>query len=456
MKRKMIAALLGTAMVLSIVGCHKPETLYQIDPNSAYAQGGSEPIENPGDYVPESLTEGLEENKVEGLAPSVEEANQLSQAAFNLMSEVDPNGDGNLCISPYSIDSAVGMAELGADGDTLSQMEECVNGGVSSQRMNEIMKYLWTETIESSCDWNVSNSLWIKDDGEVTFNNNYLMDVKGYYSAPVYARPFDETTIDEVNSWVNVSTNNMIPKMIDEIPEDARAFLINAIAFESEWEEQYEENDILENREFHNQDGTTTNTTMLYSKENSYFNYGDGIAFARPYKGGEYYFVGILPNEADPSLEDAEGDSIARYLMSITQDEEGFAEAFLNREYSDEVFVQMPEFEMDYDAALKETYQEMGMDIPFDQNLADFNKMFDTTTPRYFWIGEIIHKTHIEVNREGTKAAAATLVEMRDVAAVAMPVEDPIHITLDRPFLYAVVDSETGTPMFAGYVNNLK
>ena len=112
---------------------------------------------------------------------------------------------------------------------------------------------------------------------------------------------------------------------------------------------------------------------------------------------------------------------------------------------------------MDYDVNLHEVYKNMGMDIPFDEERADFREMLEPASgePYDVWIGRILHKTHIEVDRKGTKAAAATVVEMDAVCTSVSVAPEPKVIILDRPFVYAIVENETGPPFLIGCQNTM-
>ena len=271
--------------------------------------------------------------------------------------------------------------------------------------------------------------------------------VKNYYGADIWMAPFDQTTLEDINGWVNDQTRGMIPGILDEIHEDARMYLINAMAFEGEWMCQYEKSDIFEGSLFTNYDGSTTEVTMLYSTENEYFNIAGGTGFIRPYKGGEYSFVGILPEE---------GTSVEEFLAKLAENGEDFADVIKNPEYSyDNVIVRIPEFSSEYFVEMSSILQDMGMEEAFNPLTADLSGMVSAVDdPDYnAYIGRVLHKTFIDVNREGTRAAAVTAIETLD-AACAMPVEQ-VYVYLDRPFVYGIVDNATGLPVFLGTVNQL-
>lgn len=397
-----------------------------------------------------NLTEGRNEGVVEDTEVPAEKFENLTNASVSLLYQTmlyETDKNKNILISPMSIQTALGMTELGAEGKTLEQMEKTVNGGISNEDLNLAMRKLAYDTQNSpDVDWNVANSLWFRNNGLAEVRENYLDEVVKNYNADVYYAPFDAQTVKDINGWVDNETHHMIPEIIGEIPDEAYMYLINAIAFEAEWQEQYEEDQVREDCIFENIDGSESKVNMLSSTEFGYFTLAGGQGFIKPYKGGEYSFVGILPKE---------GQTPEEYLKKLSSSKEDFSKTVREAGY-EEVNVLLPEFTMDYDIELSEVYKEMGMDIPFDQNEAEFHKMMKTTSgdPYQVWIGKILHKTHIEVDRKGTKAAAVTAVEM-DLAMSAMPMEEK-YIRLDRPFVYAIVDNATGYPVFIGAQNSMQ
>jgi len=451
--KKKILAFLAIMMAMSVLsGCNRRERFYQIEP----------PSEPDPDVLVEQMagvgeTTNLTEGRTGGnyaddeeAAPTEDEIADLTGAGFDLFYNVIRSSDENssILLSPVSIDFALGMTENGAAGNTLTQMEKVVNGGISSERLNPIMKYMsgrFQNTSEVS--WNIANSLWLKNDGQIRMKGDFLDRCVGFYDAEVYFAPFSNQTLDDINAWTDKNTNGMIPAVLDTIDPMARLYLINAIAFEGEWAEQYEESQIWEDRDFTNSDGSTSKVNYLASVENRYFTLAGGRGFVKPYKGEEYSFVGILPEE---------GESCEEYVQKIWNNNLDFAEAVRYAENT-EVRVRIPEFKADYDIELSGNYSYLGMTDAFSQNAANFENMLEWTSGETadVYIGKIIHKTFIDVDRKGTKAAAATVVEMRLKNAIT-PVEEVNIITLDRPFVYAIVDNETGFPIFVGCQNMME
>lgn len=437
MKKQIVAGLLAASMM---AGC-----------GAASNVGGGQT--NPG------LSRSTGTRNVTADAPAIEietaemgneQIASMSASSLELLQKIaEAEGAGsNVLISPTSMMMAFGMLENGANGETLSQIEN-IFGKIPVSEMNPIM-YSMAQRLNGSDNvkWNVANSIWFKDDGLVEVIPDYATAVKNYYGADILMAPFDQTTLDDINGWVNDETYGMIPGILDEIPEDARMYLINAMAFEGEWMNEYEESDIIEGQYFRNYDNSTTKVTMLCSRENNYFEIGGGTGFIRPYKGGEYSFVGILPGE-ETSVED--------FIAELAANGDQFAESIRNPKYSYEnVIVKMPEFESEYFVEASSVLQDMGMELPFDPFNADLKGMVRSTEISDYnaYIGRVLHKTYIKVDREGTRAAAVTAIETLDCACAIEP-EDIVYVTLDHPFVYGIVDNATGLPVFLGTVNQL-
>ena len=442
MKKKLLqmTAILSAALMLTGCSCvtnNNPGPIPQTD--SSQTQNTNSPSSMGQGSV--SLTAGKQGGMVVSTVPTDEQMTLISEAGTGLLAEIVSGSDENVLLSPTSILMALGMTENGASGDTLSHMEGIANGGVKVGQMNTVMAYLREKMIESpDVKWNVANSIWLKDIDDLELDPIFADTVIAHYRAEVWKSKFDQGTVDDINSWVNTNTDGMIDEVINNISPDTLMYLINAISFDGEWEEQYEDDKIKEGYDFNNADGSISSVTMLSSKENKYFMLGDGEGFVKPYKGGEFSFVGILPKE---------GESTSEYLNKIRDLD--FAKAV--REAKDEeVRVKIPEFENDYGTDLAKTYNNMGMTEPFGMN-ADFSDMLVSGGDEIY-IGAIIHKTHIEVDRKGTRAAAVTAVDMRVKGAIME--EMPKSIVLDRPFVYAIVDNQTGLPVFLGCQNSMK
>lgn len=349
----------------------------------------------------------------------------------------------NVLISPESVLNALAMTANGANGTTRSDMEHVICGDMTIQEFNPYM-YTYNHQLTQSEDvaFHMANSIWIKDNAnDIQVKQDFLQTDRNYYNADAYLADFDETTVQDINQWVDTNTNGMIDSLLNEIPEDVVMYLINALAFEGQWETSYEEHQIEEDGIFTDYAGTEQTVAMLNSTESQYIYDEHATGFIKNYEGGNYAFLALLPDE---------GVSLEDYVSSLTGDT--YMDMYRNREYRD-VIVKLPEFTYDYSTELSEPLSAMGMGSAFQEG-ADFSNMADTDTG-LLYINRVIHKTYIQVDRNGTKAAAVTAVEMTDECAMIEP-ETPPVVNLDRPFVYAVIDTNTGLPIFIGAVNTIE
>lgn len=207
--------------------------------------------------------------------------------------------------------------------------------------------------------------------------------------------------------------------------------LMNALCLEAEWSDPYTDNCVSEGT-FKNAKGNLVKANYMYSQELEYIETENATGFVKYYKGGKFAFVALLPNE---------GTSIDSYIASLTG--KGFLGA-LNSRKNTRVNTQMPKFKCEYSNSLVDTLKKMGMSTAFDGDRANFSSMATLN----IYISDVIHKTFIEVAEKGTRAGAVTAVIVKESAA--MPVEQPKEVRLTRPFVYAIIDTQTNLPLFIG------
>lgn len=266
---------------------------------------------------------------------------------------------------------------------------------------------------------------------------NFLQTNADYYAADLFKAPFDNSTLKEINDWVKKNTNEMIPEILDEIPSDAIMYLINAIAFEAEWEEIYRINDVYQGV-FTKEDGSTNNVEFMHSHESRYIEDDSSTGFFKYYKGRNYAFVALLPNE---------GTSVSDYISSLTG--EHVASLLANASYAS-VNATIPKFTVRCSTDIVNALQAIGITDAFMGQTADFSGLGTSKNGNIF-ISRVLHDTFLTVDEKGTKAGAATLVEANDGAAM-----DTKRVFLDRPFVYMLIDCEHNVPIFIGTVMEVK
>lgn len=335
---------------------------------------------------------------------------------------------GDALISPVSVLAALAMAESGAAGETLAQMEDVF--GVDAGTMRAALA-AYMQSVEGT-EAKMANSVWFRDDGTFEPNADFLADCASFAGADVFAREFNDAARRELNAWVSEKTDGMIEDILDEIPADAVMYLVNALAFEADWAEQYDEYQVSDGT-FHAPSGDKT-AQMMHSEEYSYLA-GEGFTgFMKPYAGGRYAFAALLPDSDVETL-----------LGSLTGD--ALAAALANAE-STTVETTMPSFSGGFDAELSKALKALGMTDAFDSGKADFTGMGRSALGNIY-ISRVLHKTYIDVTPLGTRAGAATVVEMNTESAM-LPDEEPKRVVLDRPFVYMIVDTEYDIPLFFG------
>ena len=241
----------------------------------------------------------------------------------------------------------------------------------------------------------------------------------------------------DINAWVKKNTDDMIPTLLEEISPEAMMYLINAVAFDAKWATPYEEYQISDG-DFTAADGTAQTVPMMHSTERNFLSDAHARGFLKYYEQG-YAFAALLPEE---------GLSPEDYLAALTAD--SLQEMLWNPEDC-EVCAALPQYAYDYNTELSAMLKRMGMATAFTDD-ADFSQI---TTDLPLYISRVQHKTHIEVNSAGTKAAAVTSVEIRCGSAI-MEEERVEVVTLDRPFLYLILDTKNKLPVFIGIVNTIE
>lgn len=340
---------------------------------------------------------------------------------------------GNTLISPLSVLAALSMTANGARGETLTQMESVL--GMPVEELNTWLHiYLANLPEAEQYKMRIANSVWFTDEPSFTVNEDFLQTNADYYSAGIYKAPFDASTRDAINDWVEDNTDGMIEDILDEIPEEAVMYLVNALAFDAEWQKIYPEYAVREG-EFTTEDGQIQPVEMMYSEEHGYLEDENAAGFIKYYNSRKYAFAALLPDE---------GVTVAEYTASLTGEH---LHKLLTEASWETVEAAIPKFETEYSAEMSEILKEMGMPIAFEDG-ADFTGL-GTSTEGPVHMSRVLHKTYISVDGKGTKAGAATVVEMVEETAMEAPVE-PKRVYLDRPFVYMLIDCETMLPFFIG------
>lgn len=373
------------------------------------------------------------------------------------------SGTDNFLISADSVLFALEMTAAGADGDTLDQMLGTLLPGTDKEdaflfavdRMSQL----------KSNQLKIANSVWINDNFNGSIYSDYLKYVERNFDAQIGSVPFNNSGVNTINSWVKDNTDGMIPELVEELNSEDVMVLVNALAFDAKWKKRFESQDI-ESKTFHRSDGTDERCQFLCGENDVAFLYNDSaVGFFKRYEGEKYAFMVILPGRpaddyidiealingtADTGHRDEEyrNTDINEFLTNMTaEDYWKFWNSYHPGGQEYEVEYAFPEFTSEYSTSLKDILKDMGMEDAFSDSAANFENMSDL---KPLFIGDVIHTAKIEVNAEGTKAAASTGVVMEHNGVATHQ-----KVICDHPFAYAIVDVETGLPIFFGTVEHV-
>jgi len=392
-------------------------------------------------------------------------AKATNELGVDLYGKLSGTG-GNLCISPYSIDSALAMTFAGADGETRNEKARVLhfpNGGdvpasfSALQGSIEQMSAKTAELVKDSKKFggpsepitlNIANRLFAQKSYD--FRQAFLLLVKQNYGAAFEPIDFSENpaaAAQHINKWIADQTHD---KIRDLIPADAlnkltRLVLANALYLKAPWADAFSDK-TTQPEPFFVREGGPADAPMM-RKRSEHFGYARREGFtviSLPYVGDDLQFVVLLPDNIK-GLHDLESKLNADILAGCAKLEQR------------DVDLHLPKFKLQPPTiALAETFQALGMKTAFDIPHGSAN--FDKSAPRkpndYLYISNIFHKTFIDVDEKGTEAAAATAVVMMRATGLAQPKPPPIEVKVDRPFVYAIQHVPSGVCLFLGRVTD--
>lgn len=428
--KKTLAAALAAMMLMS--GCARN--------NPAPVQ--TEPVKNDPLVKTEIKLEQVADQKYDEDKLNAE----YGRYCFELMKEISSNASkkNNVMISPASIMMALDMVEAGARGETLKQLADFFAKDTDPLEQQAFASDMMARINASKkLDFVCANAIW--SDSKVLgdkINLDYRDYIQKTFKADFNNVKFGGDTHNQINKWVDEKTNHMIPTLFDQPFEPNTVMvLVNAIKFEAKWKTGYTDDQVVK-REFKGADGNIE-TDMLSSREKGYFETDKATGFIKYYEGEEYAFVTILPKDEKANANE--------FLNSFTYED---YKKFFESRTSAEVRALMPEFKSDYSAELNNPLKNLGVTDAFDENKADLKGIANPAEGNLY-VTHVIHKTHIEVDRKGTKAAAATGITVGLKSAKPMD-EEIKQVICDRPYVYAIVDTLTMNPIFIGTVNSVK
>ncbi len=443
-KKNRILRVIALAACLAILIAAIPVSLYFRDD-----KGGEQVIEHDyfvmnGADVQYLTSREFNSTRIPGKV-SDEFRNAAASFAFELLKEssrADYEGD-SLLVSPLSVMLALSMTANGAEDRTLEQLEKVLGGEMDIEELNEQL-FNYTSSLVSTDDakFNLANAVWVTSAPFFSVNKQFISRIEDTFDADIVAADLTKpSVIDEINSWVKEETFDMIDGILNDgdLTEDSIMVLLNAIAFDAIWEVTVEDDKCYEDI-FRGMDGDST-ATFMKTIADEYIAGENEIGFIKNYAGKNYAFLALLPDE---------DIAIGDYVNSLSG--EKFLELYdapVNISY--DVDAIMPHFTNDCSIDMNSVLAKMGIKDAFDRECANFAGLGKTPKDKVICIDKVLHKTHIELDNKGTRAAAATSVGMIVVESMSVTKT----VTLDRPFVYAIIDTETGLPIFLGVCENI-
>lgn len=373
--------------------------------------------------------------------------NSSNEFSFDMYRELI-NGNDNIFFSPYSITIALGMAYEGARGETAFEIQDVIELPQDDEQRRAMVRSLQSQLNPEGANYQLStaNAYWLRQGEDL--NDDYQNTIENDYLAGGQQLDFMDDasgSADTINAWVEGETNGRIKDLISPsyISGDTYLILTNAIFFKANWKWQFDEEATMEEH-FRHSDGTPEIVDMMnMCDENIDLNYAenDDVQMLQlPYKDEELSMYILLPKSND--ISDMESDLTSDYLNDLKSDM-----------YGEWVDLYLPKFKFEQKYELNEPLIEMGMRKAFDPYEANFSGIKESGDPLF--ISKVIHQSFVEVNEEGTEAAAATAVIMEDgVSPIGGSEPEPVEFRADHPFIFFIEHKETGQILFMGKVED--
>jgi serine protease inhibitor len=342
----------------------------------------------------------------------------------------------NILISPYSVQTALFMAQNGAQGSTLAQMLDLMDGSNASvESLNSAHKQLNTLLTNPGDhpEVTVANS-YFYDAERIDVAQSFLNPLSEFYTADSESLDFrqEEQSLATINNWVSEKTNAKIPKILDQITSEDVAFLINALYFKADWLAGFSEE--LFDGTFHTAAGGTAEVPFVNQDGSFLTAQADGLHMVDlPFKDSTYSLTLIMPDPEQPDAQWPTSLTKERWLALYDAIQPGRA------------IVQFPKLKLEYGNNLVRSLRNLGMEDAFAPALADFQAMGTATNGQNIFIKQIAHKAVLEVDEKGAEGAAATSIGFGSNSV-------PPFFRFDQPFVLVLRHMETNTMLFTGYV----
>jgi len=382
---------------------------------------------------------------------------------MKLYKEEIKKNTGNLLFSPFSIQTALSMASLGSRGNTLDELMGFFSGAPNGEgliRDLTTMKTLFGSALpkfHSNENFTIetANSMFVQEDYNIL--GDLVTDLGKYFETSItstnYSKP--QSAADLINHWVEEKTRNKIRNLVpaEAINQDTKIVLVNALYFKGLWLNVFDKKQTRKGT-FHISDTQTVETDFMHQrKELKIGSFRENTIVALPYAGDRFVMYLFVPHKISDldgfSMEETEKNTdepLSVLENVLVSDPEGLSDALDIEKFEDiKVDLLIPKFKIEASMGLKENLEKLGVKAPFSIHDADFSGI---SGERDLFISDALHKAFLEVNEEGSEAAAATAI----MFATRMLMPDPPAMHFDRPFVFFIKDELTGVVLFQGRV----
>lgn len=372
-------------------------------------------------------------------------ASSMEFFTSNLYQTVARNNSENLFLSPFSIATVLSMVYLGARSNTAKQLENILNAFSFQDKIHMAFQEYMNILQSESKNFTLKSANRIYANQKLLVSNDYKTELTKFYLSTIESVDFNKNaaqTKDAINQWVEDYTNGKIKNLIPDnaLTPATLLVLINAIYFKGRWAEKFPE-EATSKREFFLSVGKQIEHDMMYISDKFFIKMDENLGckiLELPYVGNSLSMFVVLPDEID-GLSALEQKLNPGFFHSLAE-RKGFRKS--------EVEVFLPKFRLETRFELKDILVNMGLTDLFDKEKSDLSGM--ASDNKRLYVSKVIHKAFVEVNEEGTEAAAATA----GLVMCALSLEMGIEFKADHPFMFSIIDKRSKAVLFVGRVTN--
>ncbi len=408
--RRVLALLVAAAMIMAFAGCQREVTA-------------------------ENLMENVEAENASELELDDAFCKAYSRAAFRMLQNVYSSDGGNVVISPLSVFYHLGVLANGAESGTRTELEHMFDKEMTVTQINETLhSYVEQLTNNDTAKVYFENALWFNADKNAQPNSAFLQNVANYYGASVYKESFGPDAVTNINNWIYNQTDMDVEYILDELPEEAPLCMMSAAVLSADWASPYSYNNIQDGT-FTNASGTEEKAQLMSAFENRYLQCDSAVGFVKNYAGSNYAFVAFLPNRED----------ITNFISLLAGG--GQYEKFFKESQKAVVDATVPKFSCEYKGSALDVVKTLEVGKAFHPDQAQLSGVGQCDGNMY--AGDLCVRTVMSVTEKGTSKGTAATVANKDVPTSVYVV------TLNRPFVYAVIDTRYHLPVLVGAVNTM-